>query len=83
MAFKHQSDCYRTFDGMRWPNLCDGLSAEQKNEIAARKSAGHRIRIRSHPDGYQQAFIHPEDVQKPFAPHRENKELKTLVPQRL
>lgn len=67
MPFKHQSDCYRTFAGVRWPNLCDMLADEHDVEVAARKAAGHRIRIRTHPEGYQQAFIHPDDLHKPFA----------------
>lgn len=66
MSFKHQSDCYRTIDGVRWPNLCDVLSLEHEQEIAARRAAGHRIKVRMHPDGYQQAFIHPEDLNKPW-----------------
>lgn len=67
MAIKHQSDCYRTFDGVRWPNLCDMLAEEHEVEVKARKSAGQRIRIRTHPDGYGQAFIHPDDLHKPFS----------------
>ncbi|MGN6772655.1 MAG: hypothetical protein ACTHJQ_22820 [Rhizobiaceae bacterium] len=66
MAAKHQSGCYRTFHGVRWPNLCDMLTEEQEAEIRARKDCGHRIRIRIHPDGFRQAFIHPDDLTKPF-----------------
>lgn len=62
MAIKHQSDCYRTFDSVRWPNLCDVLDEENERDIAKRKAQGQRIRLRKHPDGYYQAFIHPDDL---------------------
>jgi hypothetical protein len=59
---KHQSDCYRTIRGQRWPNLCDILETYHEEEVAARRLAGHRIRLFKHPDGYRQAFIHPDDL---------------------
>lgn len=66
MPFKHQAECYRTFDGVRWPNLCDVLDGDQEDEVRARKAAGHRIRLIKHPDGYRQAFIRPEDLARKF-----------------
>lgn len=62
MPIKHQSACYRTFDGVRWPNLCDMISELEEWAVAEAKAAGKRIRIRTHPDGYRQAFIHPDDL---------------------
>lgn len=66
MASKHQTDCYRTIDGARWPNLCDVLEQDHEDEIAARRKAGHRIRLVKHADGYHQAFIHPDDLGRDF-----------------
>lgn len=65
MAYKHQADCYRTFDGVRWPNLCDILDAEMDADVRARRKAGQRIKVRQHPEGYLQAFIHPDDLVVP------------------
>lgn len=62
MTIKHQADCYRTFDRVRWPNYCDIFEDEHLNAIAAAKAGGARIKIRKHPDGYSQAFIHPGDL---------------------
>jgi hypothetical protein len=61
MATKHQENCYRTFDGARWPSLCDVLDESHKRDVAACKAAGVRVRMRKHPDGYHQAFYHPGD----------------------
>lgn len=63
MPVKHQSDCYRTIDGLRWPNLCDVFSEDDERDIAKRKAKGQRIRMRKHPEGYYQAFIHPDDLE--------------------
>jgi hypothetical protein len=65
MPIKNQSDCYRTIKGVRWPNLCDVLEPSQENEVRARRDAGHRVRTIRHPDGYYQAFIHPDDLEQP------------------
>ena len=62
MAWKLQTDCYRTFDGVRWPNLCDMLDPDQIERVASLKRQGVRVRIRKHFCGYGQAFIHPEDL---------------------
>lgn len=63
MAIKDQTDCYRTIDGLRWPNFCDILEDSHREDVAACKAAGIRIKIRKHPEGYHQAFIHPDDFQ--------------------
>lgn len=57
---KHQGDCYRTFNGLRWPNFCDILDDEKQQAVAEAKDNGKRFRLRKHPDGYYQAFIHPD-----------------------
>ena len=62
MPIKHQSDCYRTIDGVKWPNLCDMISDECDQDVADRKDRGERIKMRKHPEGYYQAFIHPDDL---------------------
>jgi hypothetical protein len=62
MPFKHQSECYRTVNGVRWPNFCDVMSDEDEQEIAKAKSLGARFKMRKHPDGYRQAFIDPDGL---------------------
>ena len=62
MAFKDQALCYRTFDGVRWPNWCDVLDERCENDVAEAKRQGARFKMRKHPDGYYQAFIHPDDM---------------------
>ena len=62
MAYKDQTQCYRTFDGVRWPNWCDVMEDEQVKAVEDAKAAGKRIKLRKHPDGYYQAFMHPEDM---------------------
>ncbi len=64
MPFKDQTRCYRTFGGIRWRNLCDILEDRHEADVAACKAAGARIRLRMHPEGYKQAFFHPEDQTK-------------------
>ena len=64
MPFKDQTKCYRTFGGIRWMNLCDMLDERHELDVAAAKDAGVRVRIRKHPEGYHQAFYHPEDQNK-------------------
>lgn len=64
MAFKHQSNCYRTINGEKWVNLCDVLGPEDKAEIVRRKALGQKIAMRKHAEGYHQAFIHPNDLEK-------------------
>lgn len=64
MPYKDQTKCYRTFDGVQWPNLCDVMDGSHEDEVKARKAAGHRIRLIKHPDGYRQAFIHPDDLDR-------------------
>ena len=61
---KHQADCYRTFDGLRWPNFCDVMEERHKQDIDEARRQGARIRLRKHRDGYHQAFIHPDDVKE-------------------
>lgn len=61
MPCKDQTLCYRTFEGVRWPNLCDMLDAQHEIDVAAAKKAGVRIRLRKHPEGYRQAFFYPDD----------------------
>lgn len=60
MPIENQSDCYRTIEGKRWPNLCDMLAPEHVAAVADARSAGFRVMIRKHPDGYRQAFVEPE-----------------------
>lgn len=62
MPIKNQTDCYRTFDGVRWPNFCDVLDEGHEKDVASAKRQGARIKMRAHPDGYSQAFIHPDDL---------------------
>ena len=64
MAVKHQSDCYRTFGGLRWVNFCDMFEDEHFIAVANLKASGARVKIRTHPEGYQQAFVHPDDIAK-------------------
>lgn len=61
MTFKNQQDCYRTFDGVRWINFCDVLEESHERDVAEARRQGARIKMRKHPDGYHQAFIHPDD----------------------
>lgn len=67
MAYKNQTQCYRTFGGVRWANWCDVLDPAQETEIRYLKAIGIRFRQVKHPDGYRQAFIHPEDVRRATA----------------
>lgn len=64
MALKDQTQCYRTFDGVRWANLCDVLDERDEQDVRAARNTGVRIRMRKHPEGYQQAFYHPDDEAK-------------------
>jgi len=61
MPIKDQTLCYRTIKGVKWLNLCDMLEQIHQDDVAAIKRAGGRIALRRHPDGYQQAFFHPDD----------------------
>jgi hypothetical protein len=62
MAFKDQTQCYRTIKGVRWPNFCDILEDYHQDDVDAFKAWGGRIAIRTHPEGYKQAFAHPDDL---------------------
>jgi hypothetical protein len=62
MTYKTQTECYRTFDGVRWVNLCDVLSAQDERLVAEYIAAGKRIKFRKHAHGFRQAFIHPDDL---------------------
>ena len=62
MPIKNQMDCYRTFEGIRWPNFCDVIDENTERAVSDAKAAGKRIKLRKHPDGYIQAFIHPDDL---------------------
>ena len=42
-------------------NLCDIMSDDDQDDVDACRQAGARIRLRKHPQGYHQAFYHPED----------------------
>lgn len=70
MPFKHQNQCYRTFDGVQWPNFCDVLDDEEKRAIAEAKADGARFKMRKHPGGFAQAFIHPDDLAAWLAKHQ-------------
>lgn len=61
MPFKDQTQSYRTFDGVRWFNLCDVLDDQCERDVMAAMDAGVRVKTRKHADGYQQAFYHPDD----------------------
>lgn len=62
MAIKSQDQCYRTFDGVRWPNYSDMHSMEEELHVASLRASGCRIRVRSHSSGFRIAFIHPDDL---------------------
>lgn len=62
MAIKSQDQCYRTFDGVRWPNYSDMHSMEEELHVASLRAVGCRMRVRSHPSGFRIAFIHPDDL---------------------
>lgn len=64
MALKDQTQCYRTFGGVRWPNFCDMLDDQHDRDVASAQEQGARIKFRKHPDGYRQAFIHPDDLSR-------------------
>ena len=61
MATKSQDQCFRTFGGERWPNLLDMHGPGEEAAVARLKAEGWRIRVRAHPGGFRQAFVHPED----------------------
>ncbi|GAA5662618.1 hypothetical protein Brsp07_01088 [Brucella sp. NBRC 14130] len=67
MAIKHQSQCYRTFAGVRWPNLCDLCGPDHEAAATAVRKAGYRIKVQAHPDGFRRAFIHIDDLAKAAA----------------
>jgi len=67
MPYKDQTKCYRTFDGVRWMNFCDILDDRHEEYVAAVKAAGVRVRLCKHPEGYHQAFFHPDDAEKAHA----------------
>lgn len=62
MPYKAQTECYRTFDGVRWPNWCDVDDDAARRDVAEARAAGCRLKMRKHPLGFQQAFIHPDDI---------------------
>jgi hypothetical protein len=64
MPYKHQASCYRTIGGVRWPNLCDVIDAEGERAVAEARAAGSRLRMVKHKEGFHQAFIHPDDLEK-------------------
>lgn len=61
MPFKHQMNCFRTFQGRRWYNFADLINEELWNEFRQAKAAGLRFKLRMHPLGFYQAFLHPDD----------------------
>jgi len=61
MPFKAQSNCYRTIEGVRWPNFCDVLGPEDERAVQEAKGQGARFRFVKHPQGFRIAFIHPDD----------------------
>jgi hypothetical protein len=61
MPYKDQTLCYRTFQGIKWINFCDVTEDYHNERVVEKKLKGARIKLIKHPDGYRQAFIHPED----------------------
>lgn len=62
MPVKHQAACYRTFEGVRWSNMSDLLSVSMEGAAEAVQKQGFHVKVRTHPDGYKQAFVHPDDL---------------------
>lgn len=61
MAFKHQTQSYRTRKGRRfvcWCDCCEGdTRAAAKAVVATLKAQGRPAFYESHPDGYARVFV--------------------------
>lgn len=64
MPIKHQADCYRVRDGLRYVNdgdVCeapDGDLRKAAQEIAENhRACGRRAFIEKHPDGFFRVFV--------------------------
>ena len=64
MAFKHQSDCYRTISGARFINWCDLLDQEHEEQVALAKRLGIRHRVIKTTDGTRRLFIEESAVDR-------------------
>ncbi|GJD58135.1 hypothetical protein [Methylobacterium dankookense] len=57
-GFKAAAECWRTINGVRWPQRHCDPTAEI---VAAYRAAGIRYRKVKHKDGGSDLFVHPED----------------------
>lgn len=64
MPIKNQTECYRTVKGIRWPNMCDIMTEDDELDVARFRARGGRLKVLKHPDGYKQAFAHPDDLER-------------------
>ncbi|MCB9047680.1 MAG: hypothetical protein H6550_16215 [Chitinophagales bacterium] len=56
---KHQSDCYRTINGVRMVNYADLCMTDERNAgmIKEAKELYRKVRKIKHPAGYYQLFV--------------------------
>lgn len=56
---KHQTQCYRTINGVKMMNYCDLIMSDEENEkiIKEAKEKFKRVRKIKHPAGYHQLFV--------------------------
>lgn len=64
MAYKHQTQSYRTRQGIRyvcWQDVCEGeggdLKATAKKVVAELKAQGRHAFYETHKDGYARVFV--------------------------
>jgi hypothetical protein len=62
MPYKHQINCYRTFDGVKYFNQCDVLEELDFCLVEKAKKSKLRHRLVKHKDGFVQLFVHSDDV---------------------
>lgn len=59
MPIKHQGNCYRNINGVRYTNHADLIYSDAENSkvIAEARSQFRSVRKIKHPDGYYQLFV--------------------------
>lgn len=64
MPYKDQTKCYQTINGVKYVNQFDVVDPEHAYLVQKAKDLGLRMKLVSHPDGFKQLFLHPNDETK-------------------
>ena len=60
MAYKHQTDSFRTVNGIRWMNVCDLVGPDFENAARAVNAAGVPCKRVAHAPGEYRLFVAPD-----------------------